>query len=106
MVQDGTAASWRNFADLRQTFNSADAVGDCVGFNIGGNKYRLVARVRYATGSLPGVVYVLKVLTHAEYDENKWPDQCGCYDPPPKKKKKKRRTPGLRPIRKPKDRSK
>ncbi len=90
-------ATWHNFAELRQTFGSADQVGDCVVFNIGGNKYRLIGRVRYARKALPGVVYVLKVMTHAEYDENKWPDECGCYDPPKPKKK----PAGARPTRRP-----
>ena len=83
------AAEWRNFADLRQTFNSADRVGNCTVFDIGGNKYRLIGRVRYATEMLPGVVYILYVMTHAEYDENTWPDKCGCFQPPPKPRLKK-----------------
>jgi mRNA interferase HigB len=33
-------------------------------FNIGGNKYRLVTIVRYATGK----VFIRFVGTHAEYD--------------------------------------
>jgi len=33
-------------------------------FNIGGNKYRLVAHFRYDIG----IVYIKHVLTHAEYD--------------------------------------
>jgi mRNA interferase HigB len=89
--------AWRNFADLRGTFSSADAVGDCVVFDVGNNRIRLIGRVRYATDKLPGVVYVLAVLTHAEYDENKWPDDCGCHEPPPKPKTK-----SLRPGKKPK----
>ena len=78
------AADWHNFADLRQTFNSADQVGDCVVFNVGGNKYRLIGRVRYSRRQIPGVVYILSVMTHAEYDKNTWPDECGCFEPPPK----------------------
>lgn len=34
-------------------------------FNIGGNKYRLVARVEYQRHK----VYVKQVLTHAEYSK-------------------------------------
>jgi mRNA interferase HigB len=84
-----TEATWHHFAELRLTYNSADQVGDCIIFNVGGNKYRLIGRVRYAKESLPGVIYILKVMTHTEYDENKWPDQCGCHNPPPPKAKKK-----------------
>lgn len=79
-------AEWRTFAELRQTFNSADQVGDCVVFNIGGNKYRIIGRVRYTKATIPGVVYILRAMTHAEYDRNTWPKDCGCFEPPPKPK--------------------
>jgi mRNA interferase HigB len=75
---------WRSWADVKATFATASLVGNCVVFNIGGNKYRLVTRVLYASQK----VFVLKVMTHAEYDERKWQDECGCFTPPPKDKKK------------------
>ncbi|HWB54595.1 MAG TPA: type II toxin-antitoxin system HigB family toxin [Tepidisphaeraceae bacterium] len=62
-------AMWRSFADVRATFGQTDQVrvksGQtvCV-FDIGGNKFRLVAFVSYAKGK----VYVLRVMTHKEYD--------------------------------------
>ena len=28
-------------------------------------------------------VFILKVMTHAEYDEDKWKEDCGCFEPPP-----------------------
>jgi mRNA interferase HigB len=65
-------AKWRNFAHLRENFSTADQVGDCTVFNVGGNKYRLIARVNYQTGR----VYVRYVLTHAEYDRGGWKDDC------------------------------
>lgn len=37
-------------------------------FNIGDNKYRLIARIRYDYR----LVNVRVVLTHAEYDKNTW----------------------------------
>lgn len=37
-------------------------------FDIGGNKYRLIAAVHFNTG----IVYIRHVLTHAEYDSDKW----------------------------------
>ncbi len=89
-------ATWHNFAELRGTFQSADKVGDCVVFDVWNNRLRVIGRVRYATRELPGVVYVLAVLTHAEYDENTWPDDCGCHKKPPAPKKK-----ALRPTKKP-----
>ena len=36
-----------NFAQLRADFPGADIVGRRTVFNIGGNKYRLIARVSY-----------------------------------------------------------
>lgn len=37
-------ADWDNFSDVRQNFRTADVVGICVVFNIGGNKYRLITK--------------------------------------------------------------
>lgn len=72
-------ADWNHFAQLKQTFGSADQVGNCVVFDIGNNRYRLIGRVNYRAG----IVYVLKVMDHAEYDKKLWPGQCGCHKPPP-----------------------
>lgn len=76
-------AQWRNFGDLRQTFGSADQVGDCVVFDVGNNRYRLIGRIRYDSGKL----FVLRIMDHAEYDERRWVDQCGCHEPQPRKKR-------------------
>ena len=70
---------WANFAALRQTFRSADQVGNCVVFDVGNNRFRLIGRVNHRRR----VVYVLKVMDHTEYDKNLWPDDCGCHMPPP-----------------------
>lgn len=82
------AATWHTFAEVRRTFRSADSVGNCVVFDVGGNNFRVIGRVLYASDeqALPGVVYVLRVMTHAEYDRNDWPEQCGCHQPPPRRK--------------------
>jgi mRNA interferase HigB len=77
-ISDRTT-EWWNWSDLKTAFPSADQVGDCVVFNISGNKYRLIARLRYQSQR----VYVLKVMTHKEYDENKWKKECGCFQPAP-----------------------
>jgi mRNA interferase HigB len=45
-------------------------VGRLTVFNIAGNKYRLIARVEYELQR----VYVRKVLTHDEYNKDKWKD--------------------------------
>ena len=86
------SSDWANFADVRATFGNASSVGNCVVFNIAGNKYRLVTRIRHAIRT----VFVLRIMTHAEYDhQEQWQDDCGCHKPPPtrpKKSRPKRRT--------------
>ena len=72
---------WDNFASLRQTFGSADQVGNCVVFDVGNNRFGLIGRINYAKS----IIYVLKVMDHAEYDKNHWIDQCGCHEPSPKR---------------------
>lgn len=57
-----------NFSDLRMTFPSADQVGDLTVFNISGNKFRLIAAIHYNRQ----ILYIREILTHAEYDKNKW----------------------------------
>ena len=72
--------SWKSWTDVKASFASASIVGKCVVFNIGGNKYRLVTRILYPSQK----VFILKVMTHKEYDKDKWKEECGCYEPPPK----------------------
>jgi mRNA interferase HigB len=74
-------AAWANFGSLKQTFGSADQVGNCVVFDVGNNRFRLIGRVNYVRG----IIYILRVMDHAEYDKKLWVDQCGCHKPPPKK---------------------
>src|SRR5437870_3835770 len=69
------------YAALKRTFGSADQVGNCVVFDVGNNRFRLIGRVNYAKG----IVYVLRVMDHAEYDKQLWIVDCGCHKPPPKK---------------------
>jgi mRNA interferase HigB len=63
-----TTANWQNFVEARKTFSSADQVGNFTVFNIGGNKYRLIAFMDYTYQK----VFIRRVLTHAEYDKNDW----------------------------------
>jgi mRNA interferase HigB len=65
-------AEWANFVDVRKTFNHVDVYKDCVIFDVGGNKYRIIAKI--ATGIK--AVFIRAVLTHAEYDENRWKGDC------------------------------
>jgi mRNA interferase HigB len=61
-------ASWRTLADVRQTFATADLVNRWTVFNVKGNRYRLIAEINYRSQR----VYIRHVLTHAEYDQEKW----------------------------------
>jgi mRNA interferase HigB len=61
-------STFGNFVELRATFPSADLVGELVVFNIGGNKYRLIASIHFNRGK----VYVRHVLTHNEYNQGTW----------------------------------
>ena len=60
--------AFKDFNELRMTFPSADWVGSLIVFNIGGNKYRLIAAVHYNRGR----IYNRHVLTHEEYDQGAW----------------------------------
>jgi mRNA interferase HigB len=57
-----------SFNELRQTFPTADKVGDFIVFNISGNKYRLIASIHFNRNK----VYIRHVLTHPEYDKGAW----------------------------------
>jgi mRNA interferase HigB len=59
---------WKNPAELRRTFSSADFVGQFTVFNIGGNNFRLITFVHYRRQ----IVFVKQILTHGEYDKGKW----------------------------------
>jgi mRNA interferase HigB len=66
-------AEWKNLAEIRTVISSADEVTVHSGrrvvvFNIGGNKYRLIAAVHYNTQ----IVYAMLFMTHAEYNKGRW----------------------------------
>lgn len=62
------STDFESFASMRETFPTADVVGDLTVFNIGGNKFRLIASIHYNRHKM----YVRHVLTHAEYDLGDW----------------------------------
>src|SRR5438105_13646699 len=67
------AAEWKSLQEVRQVYSQADAATVASGrmvtvFNIGGNKFRLVAAMHYNRQ----IAYVLRVLTHAEYSKDAW----------------------------------
>jgi mRNA interferase HigB len=59
---------FKSFVALKQTFPTADLVARHVVFNIGGNKYRLIASIHFNRNKL----YIRHVLTHGEYDQGAW----------------------------------
>lgn len=65
--------SWQKFAEVKAVYPAADKVGRLTVFNIGGNKYRLIVRIEYARQE----IYIRHILTHQEYDKDKWKDDPG-----------------------------
>ena len=62
-------ADWTTVADMKQTFGSADLLGNGsyrVVFNIGGNTYRMICS--YHFGETWVYMYVKWIGTHAAYD--------------------------------------
>jgi mRNA interferase HigB len=60
---------WQTSQDIKRRYRSADFLTDNrVIFNIKGNTYRLVVKVRYQNG----LVVVEWLGTHAEYDKKKF----------------------------------
>ena len=61
-----------NLADLRKIFPHADLVGKCTVFNVGGNKYRVIVKINYVSQT----VFIKNIMTHKEYDLDKWKKDC------------------------------
>jgi mRNA interferase HigB len=60
------AATWKHFPDAKQTFPATDyaaATGTLI-FDIGGNKYRLIARVDFEEQTL----FIQTVMIHQKYN--------------------------------------
>jgi mRNA interferase HigB len=53
---------------LKQTFNSVDPVPPQTVFDIGGNNYRLIAKINYRIQ----LCVITHVLTHQQYDRKGW----------------------------------
>lgn len=70
------AATWRNMADVRCCYGSADVVHVRSGkpvivFNVCGNTYRLIVEMHF-NGQM---AYTLRFLTHAEYSIDRWKEE-------------------------------
>ena len=59
-------SNWICFADVKNTFNSADSIGNQrYVFNVKGNDYRIVVVIKFTIR----FVYIRFIGTHAEYDK-------------------------------------
>lgn len=61
-------ATWASFAEEKQSFNTADFVPPFVVFDIGGNKYRLIAEIHFNRR----VLFIRAIRTHKEYVKGAW----------------------------------
>jgi mRNA interferase HigB len=57
------ATNWSNPMEVKSTFNSVDITSSGFVFNVGGNSYRILAKLSFTEK----LVTVIKVGTHAEY---------------------------------------
>ena len=71
-------ANFKTFQDVREAFPNADKVKSLIVFNIGGNNYRLIAKLRHPK------IWIRNILTHREYDRDGWKDD-PWFDPEEKK---------------------
>ena len=73
------SSGWKSPADVKAAFGSrVDFVAVGSGattfvFDITNNKWRMITAIHFvAKKPIAGRVFVLRILTHAEYDTNKW----------------------------------
>lgn len=57
-------STFHDLSALKSTFGTADYVAPYTIFDVGGNKFRIIAAIHYNRER----VYVHRVLTHADYD--------------------------------------
>lgn len=63
-------SEFKSVVSLQKTFHHADQVGKLTVFNIGGNKYRLITYIVYASKR----IYIRDILSHRDYNSGKWKD--------------------------------
>jgi mRNA interferase HigB len=61
-------STWRDLIDVQKTYPKAEAVSNFTVFNIKGNHYRLITDILYPSQR----IYIKYILTHAEYDQDRW----------------------------------
>ncbi|HEX5471428.1 MAG TPA: type II toxin-antitoxin system HigB family toxin [Lacipirellulaceae bacterium] len=67
---------WSTPSDLKASFNDVDPVTVDSGrtvyvFNIEHNRHRIIAAIHFNTQS----IYVLRIMTHREYDRGRWKEE-------------------------------
>ena len=55
-------------SEVRNCWRNSDVVGRFVVFDISHNRCRLIATIKYRWR----MVYIRRILSHAEYDEKEW----------------------------------
>jgi mRNA interferase HigB len=64
--KEAEKAEWKSTQDIKKKFQSADFLtGNRVIFNIAGNKFRLIVKIKYKYK----IVYIRFVGTHEEYNK-------------------------------------
>jgi len=61
-------SKWASSNDVNSTFSTASLVKGIWIFNLGGNKFRLAASIKFQMDTLT----VISVMTHNEYNKDKW----------------------------------
>ena len=61
-------ATWSSLAEVKQSFNTADFSASYVVFDVGGNKYRLIAEINFSRD----VLFIRWIMTHKEYLKGAW----------------------------------
>jgi mRNA interferase HigB len=61
-------SDWKSFVDVRNSWKNSDVAGRFVVFDIGRNKCRLIATIKYKWR----MVCIRHILSHAEYDAKEW----------------------------------
>ena len=65
-------AQWDNLVDAKKDFPDAELVGKWVVFNVGGNNYRLIVKIKFRSKT----IFLRFVLSHADYSKNIWKRDC------------------------------
>jgi mRNA interferase HigB len=68
------SAVWTKWANVRQTYARASKAGLCAVFDVQGGSFRVIARIDYEFET----VSVLHVLTHHQYEQGRWKNECEC----------------------------